>query len=128
LLAAMKIRGLSAYDASPTIGTHAMPSNVGEIGRRHKGLGGGNLGAAVFGVSDGLVSNTSLLMGVAGAAVRSDLLITTGVAGLLAGALSMAAGEYMSVRSQREMYEYQIALEKDELEEYPDEEAEELAL
>jgi VIT1/CCC1 family predicted Fe2+/Mn2+ transporter len=54
--------------------------------------------------------------------------VTTGVAGLLAGALSMAAGEYTSVRSQREMYEYQIGLEQDELNEYPDEEAEELAL
>jgi len=54
--------------------------------------------------------------------------MTTGVAGLLAGALSMAAGEYVSMRSQREMFEYQIGLERDELEEYPDEEAEELAL
>jgi VIT1/CCC1 family predicted Fe2+/Mn2+ transporter len=128
MMAAMKIRGLSAYDAPLSNGTHAMPVNVGDIGRRHKGFGGGNLRAAVFGVSDGLVSNTSLLMGVAGAATENQLLITTGVAGLLAGALSMAAGEYTSVRSQREMYEYQIGLEKDELNEYPDEEAEELAL
>jgi VIT1/CCC1 family predicted Fe2+/Mn2+ transporter len=128
MLAAMKIRGLSAYDAPASNGTHAMPVNVGDIGRRHKGFGGGNLRAAVFGVSDGLVSNTSLLMGVAGAAANNQVLITTGVAGLLAGALSMAAGEYTSVRSQREMFEYQIGLEKDELDEYPDEEAEELAL
>jgi len=128
MLAAMKIRGLSAYDTMAVGGTHAMPSNVGDIGRRHKGFGGGNLRAAVFGISDGLVSNTSLIMGVAGAATNNQMLITTGVAGLLAGALSMAAGEYTSVRSQREMYEYQIGLEKDELDEYPDEEAEELAL
>jgi VIT1/CCC1 family predicted Fe2+/Mn2+ transporter len=128
MLAAMKIRGLSAYDAPASNGTHAMPVNVGDIGRRHKGFGGGNLRAAVFGVSDGLVSNTSLLMGVAGAAANNQVLITTGVAGLLAGALSMAAGEYTSVRSQREMFEYQIGLEKDELNEYPEEEAEELAL
>jgi vacuolar iron transporter family protein len=127
MLAAMKIRGLSAYD-QPQPGSHAMPVNVGDIGRRHKGFGGGNLRAAVFGVSDGLVSNTSLIMGVAGAAASNHALITTGVAGLLAGALSMAAGEYTSVRSQREMFEYQIGLEKDELDEYPDEEAEELAL
>jgi VIT1/CCC1 family predicted Fe2+/Mn2+ transporter len=105
-----------------------MPVNVGDIGRRHKGFGGGNLRAAVFGVSDGLVSNTSLLMGMAGATSQNEFLITTGIAGLFAGALSMAAGEYTSVRSQREMYEYQIGLEKDELSEYPDEEAEELAL
>ncbi len=128
MLAAMKIRGLSAYDVLSTNGAHAMPLNVGDIGRRHKGFGGGNLRAAVFGVSDGLVSNASLLMGVAGATTHNQLLITTGVAGLLAGALSMAAGEYTSVRSQREMFEYQIGLEKDELDEYPDEEAEELAL
>jgi VIT1/CCC1 family predicted Fe2+/Mn2+ transporter len=67
-------------------------------------------------------------MGIAAASANNQLLITTGVAGLLAGALSMAAGEYTSVRSQREMFEYQIGLEKDELDEYPDEEAEELAL
>jgi VIT1/CCC1 family predicted Fe2+/Mn2+ transporter len=128
MLAAMKIRGLSAYDVVTPHGSHAMPVNVGDIGRRHKGFGGGNLRAAVFGVSDGLVSNTSLLMGIAGASTNNQLLLTSGVAGLLAGALSMGAGEYMSVRSQREMYEYQIGLEKDELDEYPDEEAEELAL
>lgn len=129
ILAAMKVRGLSAYDSLPAQpGSHAMPSKVGDIGLRHKGFGGGNLRAAVFGVNDGLVSNTSLLMGVAGAAVGNEILITTGVAGLLAGALSMAAGEYTSVRSQREMFEYQIGLEKDELDEYPNEEAEELAL
>ena len=90
--------------------------------------GGGNLRAAVFGVNDGLVSNASLIMGVAGAGTAPGFVLTAGVAGLLAGALSMAAGEYVSVRSQREMYEYQIALERDELDEYPDEEAEELAL
>ncbi len=55
-------------------------------------------------------------------------MLTSGVAGLLAGALSMAAGEYVSMRSQREMFEYQIGLERDELQEYPEEEAEELAL
>jgi VIT1/CCC1 family predicted Fe2+/Mn2+ transporter len=74
------------------------------------------------------VSNASLIMGVAGAGVGPDFVVTAGAAGLLAGALSMAAGEYVSVRSQREMYEYQIGLERDELDEYPEEEAEELAL
>src|SRR5262249_41889667 len=99
-----------------------------EVGARHRSSVGGNLRAAVFGVNDGLVSNTSLVMGVAGAGAANDFVLMTGVAGLLAGALSMAAGEYVSVRSQREMYEYQIALERAELEEYPEEEAEELAL
>jgi VIT1/CCC1 family predicted Fe2+/Mn2+ transporter len=127
MLAAMKIRGLSAYDARPASG-HMMPTSVSDVGRRHRGYGGGNLRAAVFGVNDGLVSNTSLIMGVAGASAGAGFVTTTGVAGLLAGALSMAAGEYVSMRSQREMFEYQIGLERDELQEYPDEEAEELAL
>ncbi len=126
-LAAMKLRGLSVYDSAALPG-HEMPTSVEQIGLRHKGVSGGNLRAAVFGVNDGLVSNTSLIMGIAGAGANSDFILMSGVAGLLAGALSMAAGEYVSVRSQREMYEYQIALERDELAEYPDEEAEELAL
>jgi len=127
MLAALKVRGLSVYDSRPAAG-HAMPTSVAQPERRHKGYGGGNLRAAVFGVNDGLVSNTSLIMGVAGASAGAGSVITAGVAGLLAGALSMAAGEYISMRSQREMFEYQIGLERDELGEYPDEEAEELAL
>jgi VIT1/CCC1 family predicted Fe2+/Mn2+ transporter len=67
-------------------------------------------------------------MGVAGAAAAPDVILLTGVAGLLAGASSMAAGEFISMLSQREMFEHQIAQEKDELERYPAEEAEELAL
>jgi VIT1/CCC1 family predicted Fe2+/Mn2+ transporter len=127
MLAALKVRGLSVYDARPATG-HAMPTSVAQAERRHKGYGGGNLRAAVFGVNDGLVSNTSLIMGVAGASAGAGGVLTAGVAGLLAGALSMAAGEYISMRSQREMFEYQIGLERDELGEYPEEEAEELAL
>ena len=126
VLAAMKVRGLSAYDRA--VPGHAMPTRVEQVGARHRTGGGGNLRAAVFGVNDGLVSNTSLIMGVAGATTDTGLILTTGVAGLLAGALSMAAGEYVSMRSQREMYEYQIGLEREELKEYPEEEAEELAL
>ncbi|MBS0376359.1 MAG: VIT1/CCC1 transporter family protein [Proteobacteria bacterium] len=126
-LIALKLRGLSVYNAPATAG-HAMPTTVEDIGRRHRGVGGGNLRAAVFGVNDGLLSNASLILGVAGAGVDARFVLTSGVAGLLAGALSMAAGEYVSVRSQREMYEYQIGLEREELAEYPEEEAEELAL
>jgi len=128
MLAAMKVRGLSVYDSQRSLAGHLMPTSVSDIGARHKGYGGGNLRAAVFGVNDGLLSNTSLIMGVAGAAASPQFVLTTGVAGLLAGALSMAAGEYVSMRSQREMFEYQIGLERDELHEYPEEEAEELAL
>ncbi len=126
-LAALKMRGLSIYDGSHVSG-HPMPTAVEQIGRRHRRFSGGNLRAAVFGVNDGLVSNTSLILGIAGAGASSEFILMSGIAGLLAGALSMAAGEYVSMRSQREMYEYQIGLEREELEEYPEEEAEELAL
>lgn len=131
VLAAAKVRGISVYGAgySAAAAGHAMPTSVQDFGQRHRGAdSGGTLRAAVFGVNDGLVSNTSLIMGVAGAAPDVKVILLAGVAGLLAGALSMAAGEYVSMRSQREMYEYQIGLEREELEEYPDEEAEELAL
>jgi VIT1/CCC1 family predicted Fe2+/Mn2+ transporter len=129
ILAAMKVRGLSVYLGPASPKEHPMPTSVEQVGRRHRGVGtGGNLRAAVFGINDGLVSNTSLIMGVAGATGAPAFIITSGIAGLLAGALSMAAGEYISMRSQREMYEYQIGLEQDELAEYPEEEAEELAL
>ena len=90
--------------------------------------GGGNLRAAVFGINDGLVSNASLIFGVAGASSDPAVVLLTGVAGLTAGAFAMATGEFVSVRSQRELFEYQIALERDELKEYPDAEAQELAL
>lgn len=129
VLAAMKLRGLSTYSTAPVVHGHPMPTSLQDFGSRHReGIGGSNLRAAVFGVNDGLVSNTSLVMGVAGAGMASEAVLMTGIAGLLAGALSMAAGEYVSVRSQREMYEYQMGLERAELEEYPEEEAEELAL
>ena len=127
VLAAIKVRGLSVYShAAPG---HPAPTSVEEIGQRHRGVGGGgNLRAAVFGINDGLVSNLSLILGVAGASSNAGFILLSGIAGLLAGAFSMAAGEYVSVRSQREMYEHQIGLERAELAEYPAEEAEELAL
>ncbi len=127
VLAAMKLRGLSVYSSPPAPG-HAMPTSLEQVGARHRSAVGGSLRAGVFGVNDGLISNASLVLGVAGAGISSSTVLTTGAAGLLAGALSMAAGEYVSVRSQREMYEYQIDLERAELAEYPEEEAEELAL
>lgn len=127
ILSAMKIRGLSAYSQSPA--GHPMPTEVQQVGRRHRGAGvGGNLRAAVFGVNDGLVSNASLIMGIAGASQDKLFILLSGIAGLLAGAFSMGAGEFISVRSQREMFEHQIDLEKKELQQYPEEEAEELAL
>lgn len=89
---------------------------------------GGSLRAAVFGVNDGLVSNFSLVMGFAGAEARPEYIVLAGVAGLMAGAFSMAAGEYVSISAQRELFEQQITLEKQELEMSPGEEEEELSL
>ena len=130
VLAAMKVRGMAIYGgpAGPAPG-HALPTAGSGIEHRHRGLGGGgNLRAAVFGVNDGLVSNASLILGVAGASPEPGVVVLTGVAGMCAGAFAMAAGEYVSVRSQRELFEYQIGLERDELSEYPEAEAQELAL
>ena len=126
VLAAMKVRGMVLYTQNPP---HPMPTRLDDIGKRHQnGTAGNALRAGVFGINDGLVSNAALIYGVAGAAPEPSIIVLTGVAGLLAGAFSMASGEYVSVRSQREMFEYQIGLERDELEQYPQEEAAELAL
>ncbi len=103
----------------------ATPDEIARAERWHRG-GAGTLRAVVFGASDGLVSNLSLIMGVAGANVSPSLILLSGIAGLLAGAFSMAAGEYISVQSQREVLQRQIALERAELEAIPDEEKEEL--
>ncbi|MEP7062419.1 MAG: VIT1/CCC1 transporter family protein [Betaproteobacteria bacterium] len=130
VLAAMKVRGMSIYSSgAPGDEGHGATLSAGRIERRHRGLaGGGNIRAAVFGLSDGLVSNASLIFGVAGAGASPGVVILSGVAGLAAGAFAMAAGEYVSVQSQRELFEYQIGLERDELEQYPEAEAQELAL
>jgi VIT1/CCC1 family predicted Fe2+/Mn2+ transporter len=130
VLSAMKVRGMAVYGAAmPSESGHALPPVGALFERRHRGLGGGgNLRAAVFGVNDGLVSNASLILGVAGATSDLKVVVLSGVAGIAAGAFAMAAGEYVSVQSQRELYEYQIALERDELKQYPEAEAQELAL
>ena len=130
VLAAMKVRGMAIYGVGPRVdGGHATPTAASGPEHRHRSLGGGgNLRAAVFGVNDGLVSNASLILGVAGASSDPRLVLVSGVAGLAAGAFAMAAGEYVSVRSQRELFEYQIGLERDELKQYPEAEAQELAL
>ena len=106
--------------------------SAAEVGQRetwHRAGGrSGTLRAVIFGVSDGLVSNLSLVMGVAGAASSNpSFILLAGVAGLLAGSFSMAAGEYISMQSQRELFERQIALERAEMEAMPDEEEAELA-
>ena len=106
--------------------------SAAEIGQHetwHRAGGrSGTLRAIIFGVSDGLVSNLSLVMGVAGAAAsHPSFILLAGIAGLLAGAFSMAAGEYISMQSQRELFERQIALERAEMEAMPEEEEAELA-
>ncbi|HVR42241.1 MAG TPA: VIT1/CCC1 transporter family protein [Thermoanaerobaculia bacterium] len=103
-------------------------STVAKIEGRHRTAGGNALRAAVLGWNDGLVSNLSLVMAVAGANLPASTILITGLAGLVAGAGSMALGEWLSVQSSRELYERQIAMEEAEIAEAPEEEAEELAL
>ena len=123
---------LAALQAAPP----SKPSRKGPLsgaaiarleGRRHN-LGGNALRAAVLGANDGLVSNMSLVMGVAGAALDESAILLTGIAGLIAGACSMALGEWQSVTSSRELYENEIAKEAEELAQNPEEERKELSL
>jgi VIT1/CCC1 family predicted Fe2+/Mn2+ transporter len=115
----------TAEDAARRGRVAASVAEITKAENWHRG-GAGTLRAIVFGASDGLVSNLSLVMGVAGATAEPSFILLSGIAGLLAGAFSMAAGEYISVRSQVEVLERQIALERAELEAVPDEELEEL--
>lgn len=103
-------------------------STLAQLEGRHRTAGGNTLRAAVLGANDGLLSNLSLMMGVAGANASGKTILITGLAGLLAGACSMALGEWLSVQSSRELYERQIGIEQREVEEVPEEEEEELAL
>ena len=95
---------------------------------RHRSVGGNAIRAAVLGGNDGLVSNFSLVMGIAGATSGNKVVLLTGLAGLLAGALSMALGEWISVKSSKELYENQMELERDELETNPEGEQQEIVL
>ncbi len=147
-LAASEERGSTAYDAQPEAKAAGLPADershavlmraaagkgglsgptIALLEGRHRG-GGNTLRAAVLGANDGLVSNFSLVMGVAGAAAADNTLLLTGLAGLVAGACSMAMGEWLSVTSSRELYQSQIATEAEELREVPEEEEEELVL
>jgi VIT1/CCC1 family predicted Fe2+/Mn2+ transporter/rubrerythrin len=118
-------RRISTGRAGPT---EPGPSTPGSPERWHRAGRSGTLRAVIFGVSDGLVSNLALVMGVAGASSGAgSFILLAGIAGLLAGAFSMAAGEYISMQSQRELFERQIALERSELEAMPAEEEAELA-
>lgn len=119
-------RILQALAGSP--GAGAEGGTIARLEGRHRAVGGNALRAAVLGANDGLVSNLSLVMGVAGAALSGRSILITGLAGLLAGAGSMAMGEWLSVQSSRELYQRQIDVEREEIAAMPEEEAEELAL
>ncbi len=95
---------------------------------RHRAEVGGVLRAVVFGVNDGLVSNFSLVMGVAGGTSNNSIVLLAGIAGLVAGAFSMASGEWISIRSQRELYENELRIEQEELRAFPEEERDELEM
>jgi vacuolar iron transporter family protein len=88
----------------------------------HETRGASIVRPVVFGATDGLVCNLSLIMGVAGAAGEAHAIVIAGIAGLLAGGFSMAVGEFVSVRSQRELLEYQIELQRHQLHHTPEQE------
>jgi vacuolar iron transporter family protein len=119
-------RIINSIATVPTTGMGG--SEVAQLEGRHKSAGGNALRAAVMGANDGLVSNLSLVMGVAGASLSNQSILITGLAGLLAGACSMALGEWLSVQSSRELYMNQIKIEREEVESAPEEETEELSL
>ena len=102
--------------------------DVARIEGRHRSGSGNALRAAVLGANDGLVSNLSLVMGVAGADPGREFVALAGIAGLLAGAISMALGEWISVLSSREAFNRQVEIEREELEVNPEEERAELVL
>lgn len=106
----------------------ATGTQLSKFEKQHRSIGGNAIRAAVLGGNDGLVSNFSLVMGIAGATAGQQGVLLAGLAGLLAGALSMSLGEWISVKSSQELYENQMQLEMDELETNPEGERQELAL
>ncbi len=149
-IAAAEARDVDAYDRQPEAVARGLPTDertharviqaaestgrglggpdIAILEGRHRGGGANALRAAVLGANDGLVSNLSLVMGVAGAATSGRAILLTGIAGLVAGSCSMAMGEWLSVNSARELNQRQIATEAAELEQSPEEEKEELVL
>lgn len=121
--------GRSAHTrAQPTVTvTHRHHGEPGLPEHHHRDIKGGAARAAVFGVSDGLVSNVSLILGVAGASTAPGPVRLAGLAGLVAGACSMAAGEYISMQAQRELFERELDMERREIHRHPKAEQRELA-
>ncbi len=110
----------TAVPAQPRETAHHAPE-------RHRAVSGGAARAAVFGISDGLVTNVSLIVGLAGANPAPSVVRLAGIAGLVAGACSMAVGEYVSMRAQRELLERELERERHEIRRHPDAEHRELA-
>jgi VIT1/CCC1 family predicted Fe2+/Mn2+ transporter len=150
-VASLERADVTRYDAQPEAASSGLPSaershsrvvtavlenapkgaigpTLAKLEGRHRNVGGNALRAAVLGANDGLVSNLSLVMGVVGAEVAEHTVLLTGLAGLIAGAASMAMGEWLSVTNSRELFESQVRTEAEELEQNPAEEQEELAL
>src|SRR5690349_6192419 len=113
-------RGKNMYPNAEAIGFIDAPAASSGPGLWHRIGQSGTLRAAVFGVSDGLVSNLALVMGIAGATNDSRIVVVAGLAGLLAGAFSMAAGEWISMTSQRELFERQIQIARERFRSRPD--------
>src|SRR5438874_8604980 len=150
-VSSMEQQAVSEYDAQPEAVNAGLPADershtrlfsyllsgarggiagplLAQFEGRHRSAGGNELRAAVLGASDGLTSNLSLVMGVAGATLTGHTVLIAGFAGLLAGAFSMSIGEWVSVQSARELNQHQVAIERQELQDAPREEQEELAL
>src|ERR1700749_4482728 len=106
---------------------HPVLAGAHQDGHHHRDVSGGWLRPAVFGAMDGLVTNVSLIAGVGGGGGAAHVIVLTGLAGLAAGAFSMAAGEYVSVSSQNELVAAEVSKERFELEHHPDAERSELA-
>lgn len=114
--------------AGPARRASTLGSEIGRAEPWHRNASGNNLRAAVLGANDGLVSNFCLMMGVAGAGASTRTILLTGAAGLVAGACSMALGEWLSVTNARELATTQLAKEREEIEQTPEAEQHELAL
>lgn len=95
-------------------------SRAAHYNHRHRSVSSGGLRAAIFGASDGLVSNAALILGVAAASPGAEVVRLAGIAGLIAGAVSMAAGEYISMRAQTELYEFELETERKALRDNPE--------
>lgn len=117
---------MAREDRNVDVARPSQPAGDHHMVHKHRDVQGGSARAAVFGVSDGLVSNVALILGVAAAASEASTVLLAGVSGLLAGAASMAAGEYVSVKAQAELIERELAIERVSIAEKPRLETQEL--